>query len=445
MEHKERDLGFFNGIKAELIPLIIGLVSFSLVVDSALNQLESLFFIDDESGIHLFIIVYFLFPVVMILGWLSIMNHRDGLKNILMKTKGATLTIVLIIFAGFILLLLAIYTLNVQQFLVAALLQFGLILVYLLLVSIFDRKRNYKYKREYRQAGMQLGIVFTALCLFWTLYFSASIYKGEFKTQWENRDTTLNVLISNGAKERTIYESKSKAAKELVNYLQDFSLLPKHPVPLLDVQKLSWQYVTEKHHLQFHTLLGNDSLNNLADLAVDEFTTRRKVNLDSVKYIVNRIQDQALHTYKAAWAPWLRVIQFEGLIIFNLLLLFLLVVWYHAYKSQLTANDSNDYSEITISKISIYLLFLLIIPFFKPIQEETISFGKPYVGNENSIGTIINNKYEVESKPCNCPTPQSIEYDTLAKKVKNELKKDLDEIDEQLKQVKKYPQKQQVP
>jgi hypothetical protein len=42
MEKKEHDLGFFNGIKAELIPLIAGLVSFTLLVDTAVNQIEDI-------------------------------------------------------------------------------------------------------------------------------------------------------------------------------------------------------------------------------------------------------------------------------------------------------------------------------------------------------------------------------------------------------------------
>jgi hypothetical protein len=444
---KERDLGFFNGIKAELIPLIIGLVSFPLVVDTSLNHLESLFFIDDKFGIILFIAIYFIAPVVMILGWITLMNYRDGLKKELLKTKESSLfLLVVVILIGFLLLMAGVFLLNVRYFLLVGGIQFALLLVYLRLIGIVAKRKNYMYDREYRQAGIQVCIVTILLCVFWGFYFSASIFKGEFKKDWMLPDVNLYKLIEQGANSREKYNKTSKSADQLLSSLNDFTLLPKRSIPLLDSLKLSWSEVVESHHQQFHIILDNKNHHSfLVDSAFTQVSKTQKINLDSARYVINRLQAQALQKYKSAWAPWLRVIQFKGLLLFYLLLQFLLIIWYHSYKNQLTANDPSEYSEIGISKVCIYILFLLIVPFFKPIKEDTITFGKPYVGSESSIGSIINKRYEVEPKPCICPASEEIDYDAINKNLVDTLKNQIliiDKLGNDLEQIKKYPKKE---
>lgn len=71
MESK-RDLGFFNGVKAEIIPLIAGLVSFTLLAEDAVNQIEKIFHAEGEIGVIVFISIYFVIPVLFIVCWLGI-------------------------------------------------------------------------------------------------------------------------------------------------------------------------------------------------------------------------------------------------------------------------------------------------------------------------------------------------------------------------------------
>jgi len=58
------------------------------------------------------------------------------------------------------------------------------------------------------------------------------------------------------------------------------------------------------------------------------------------------------------------------------------VIWFEAYSSKLKSEEKRtkeEFSEINTSRVAIYLLFLLTIPFFKPIDEKSINLDKPYL------------------------------------------------------------------
>ncbi len=118
-----------------------------------------------------------------------------------------------------------------------------------------------------------------------------------------------------------------------------------------------------------------------------------------------------------------------------------MVVWYHAYRTQLEMEDQNPYSEIWISKISIYVLFLLIIPFFKPIKKDSVSFTKPYIGSSKSITYNDNRKIERPVQPAD-----SIRYLKIAEIVENKMQEANKKVlDYQKNHLKKEPQKPSLP
>lgn len=444
MEKKERDIGFFNGIKAELIPLGVGLASFTLLADQAINQLGSFFSLGDKEGIWLFIFIYFIAPVILIIVWLALVNHNDGLKERLLKNWTSPKSIfVWLITIGILLSPLAIFLLSVKNYLVLALIIFVFILFYLGFVVWSESRKNYSLERELRQARVQMGTLVACLMVVWWFYFFNMISYGEFKTEWEEDGGSLITSIDQGAFVRKEHEATMSASSKLTNHLRDFTMLPRDE--RLGNYGLRWEAVKNELWENFRiTFRKNNEPIQLREIFT-EMVSAKKLDTDSLQYVINRVQAESLQTYKHQWAPWLRTVQFKGLLLFNLLMFFLLVIWYHSYTSQLLTNDSSEYSETSISKISIYFLFLLIIPFFKPFKEDTISFGKPYLGNGTSIGSIINNKYDVEQKPCVCPEQQKFDYGEAAMRVKDSLKKQLqiiNKLETQIDQTKKYPQKQ---
>jgi hypothetical protein len=154
-----------------------------------------------------------------------------------------------------------------------------------------------------------------------------------------------------------------------------------------------------------------------------------------------KIQVAKLEDHQPIWAYWLQIVQFKGLLLFTTMILFLMVVWYHAYRTQLEMEDQNPYSEIWISKISIYVLFLLIIPFFKPIKKDSVSFSKPYIGSSKPANYYDQRVIQRPSQPAD-----SIQYKTISNIVATEMKKGIDTILKyQKKYVKKEPQKPLLP
>jgi hypothetical protein len=78
---EEKDLGFFNGIKAEALPLIVGLVSFTLLVENAVNNVSEFLSISEDLATRIFVIAYFVLPVGGLIMWLTVINYYDGLKK----------------------------------------------------------------------------------------------------------------------------------------------------------------------------------------------------------------------------------------------------------------------------------------------------------------------------------------------------------------------------
>ena len=85
MEQNDRDLGFFNGIKTELITLVAGFALFSLLVDTLINHIGDFFSVDVETSTKLFVWFYFIAPVVCLLIWILLINYKAGLKKIILK------------------------------------------------------------------------------------------------------------------------------------------------------------------------------------------------------------------------------------------------------------------------------------------------------------------------------------------------------------------------
>jgi hypothetical protein len=428
MERKERDLGFFNGIKAELIPLAIGLASFTLLADQAINQLGSLFNLDEMEGIYFFIGIYFIAPVVLILLWLTWVNNKDGLKEDLIKHKKSLLSIlVLAILVSFPLMIASFFLAELKTYLVLSLILLGVIFIYLAVVW-GDKRRNYARKREYRQAGIQMVVVVSSLLIVWTLYFHNAIKYGELKTEWANPNVSLREYIDSAAGVRKNHRTIMKASNIFISHLRDFTTLPRVTTILPD--SLSWDRVKSNLSKNFNLTFSKKKRDDSSLTEAFKDINKEKLNTDSLHYVISRVQEESLKGYKHGWVPWLLMVQFKGLLLFNLLVFFLLVVWYHSYKSQLLIKDGPEYSETNISKVSVYFLFLLIIPFFKPFEEESITFGKPYLGNGDSVTNIFNSQYKIEEKPCVCPEVQEFDYEKAATEVRKKFDSTVNTIDQ---------------
>lgn len=344
------------------------------------------------------------------------MNYHDGLKAYFSQEKRAPIVwLVLMILLIVIGLILTIYSFTAEEFLNLALVGFVLILIYAIWL-LFQQGLYIPYKREYRQAKWQFGLTITFLLAIWIPYFYPYInYPNDDKLwkEWDSIKTyELSKAIDAASGARKLYREQSKAAESFLDHLPDYFFAPKDSVAALTAKEKAVEALS-KHYSEIWQSVNIDFKNSI-----------KRFNIDSIRYIVYRKQMANLTKYQDEWAPWLMIIQFKGLLIFSLLTLFLMAIWYHSYHLQLDGRNSEEFSEIAISKLSIYILFLLITPFFKPIEKSKISFGKPYITFQNPI-TVNNSVYVDVPKP---PPPPQVNYIKIAHDVDSIVSKQMDSL-----------------
>lgn len=394
-ENDDKDLGFFNGIRSELIPLAAGLVSFSILVDKAVNDLGKYFGLKTHISAIVFVLLYFVLPVLSILLWLTWFNHKEGLKRMLIEQKGlyrfcalATIILIAIAAVGFI-------NLDLIPHIVITTLALIAILVYGFSIDTSVETDNTKYARQFRQAKLQYHIVTGCLLLIWGCYYYNQFYPSDKAKEIAFVFPFEFFRVTNKIDTASALRKQVDTARSRIDTLKN------------QTDRLNYLAECDPDRAeQLKTLLSKN-------LCVSSDTV---VNLDR-KLEAYRYQLQAeliKHEKKAkqAWAGWLRLVQFKGLLLLIVLILFLLAIWYHAYTAKLVAKMQSEkdktemelFSEINISRLSIYMLFLLIIPFFKPIDEQDVNFDKPFISEGNPI-TLINygNKVQVIEKEIPVP------------------------------------------
>src|SRR5258706_9592381 len=222
-KEKERDLGFINGIKAELLPLIAGLVSFGLLAEKVVNQMTTFFSVSEVTGVYIFIMAYFVAPVVLTFFWLLFFNHREGLKKYFLDEKTATLYLLRAILLIFLLIGVTFIFISGRYYLTLCLVCVILILIYSSILLIQSHDNPDKYRREFRQAKYQFCFVGLLLLTLWgaNIYRQVFSEESEFKRNvWDRRSNKLNwrskipVFINRSANLREGYDHLSDSIRK---------------------------------------------------------------------------------------------------------------------------------------------------------------------------------------------------------------------------------------
>lgn len=450
---KERDLGFFNGIKAEAIPLIAGLVSFTLLVEKAVNNISDFFSISEKTGTILFVIAYFIVPVAGLIIWITLVNYHDGLKKRIWDNPGSK-------YSWPFLLLLVLLILLCLLFLVTGVLLFTIVAALVLLgvtwlaFELLRRRQENtdKFRRERYQAKWQFIIVFTLLVAFWVLYLSANFLPRSKTPQSDeelNPITTEEYKAREAAMRQCLFDSLFCVALDVradsdtmdmdVNtFMADFQ---DYIYRLCPCDSVAGAKLNEELKSSFKKIVQGDSCSCQVPPNRDNQTFKQGdkpsiqpkaeffsiYNAEAIKLQLDKKLATQDKKYRIYWSAWLRTVQYRGLVLFALTALFLLVVWYYAYTARLDSEEKDEknpenFSEINISKISIYIIFLLIIPFFKPITRENTVFAKPYITFNNPL-TLVDNSNTTLLPKIEFPEIPKMEYDVLADTIKNVLER----------------------
>lgn len=446
----KRDLGFFNGVKAELLPLIAGLVSFTLLVEEAVNHIESFLSIDLKASTKLFVIIYFVAPVIAVLYWITGFNYREGLKAIICEKRSHFFSIFVFVLLGLIVLLVFAF------FLVPANL-FGLLssatillqLIFLIFLSLRKRSNTFNFRRESKQAKMQMWIVFVGLITFWVTYYWRTFYTNDNKQyKAETKEAYRNALndrlfvgsFDTALVKRKEYKKKDSLAKEFLKSYQRyaFRLNPRDCEACINLTlnfndlvdtALHVAQVTDscfcrppakKTHSRASTQNCEDKNRDRCTASTDFFTSS---NSGLIRYYIDESLKAADRAYRTHWSAWLRTVQYRGLLLFLTVVLFFLLAWYYSYIEWLETDMKGDFSEINISKISVYILFLLTVPFFKPVTEENTVFDKPHVSFNNSLTYNTYNSPRSWGRDSidwsKMPNPNQLRFDTLDTNLKS--------------------------
>jgi Ca2+/Na+ antiporter len=431
-EESERDLGFFNDMRAELLPLVAGLVSFTILGEKAVNNIGAYFSVNPQTSIFLFSILYFLFPIAIILLWMFLINHRDGLKEHLLKDKGSSYSwIVLAITALILLMMFSFFDLNVKIYLAVAV--FTLIIIGCYgCVLVLNRPDNVrKYRREYRQAKYQYVVVSCFFIILWFVYFWQHVNSNDSKFkdhQWTTTEINEGCSFRCWVLEADIARSESELAAEKLGEFRAHALSPieirrKTNKWSQDYAKAIYDSIGEKKEVP-RSIARNASWKRPITIA-----DKKKAEQDQKKgeqeefyilafheYKLSQAQQKADDQSRLAWAKWMEIVQFKGLLLFLTTTFFLLTIWYHSYLLRLKSSNETHVSEVQVSRVAIYIIFLLIIPFFKPIDENSVNFDKPYLSLSNQFSFADNR--DITNNPAVTGTGDDLLDEKLRKIIK---------------------------
>lgn len=343
---KSKDLGFFNGIKGELITLLTGLVSFSLLADSFFNQLKDIFVIDAEASILLFIRLYFIWPVLAILIWLTLINDKTGLKKYMMSDKSPrSMKVHLFVLIGSLIItqLLFIMSRN-DDFTFLCWWDLLLIIGYAIRLIKLKPLNTGKFRHLYRQAKIQFVVSFGLILLVGTYYF---------RNRTQDKSHLFSCIIDDAGKAmRDLSQSRQRKDTLQINLYGSTKILVK------EISQLGGAKDKEAIKKEIDQLQG-------------------KINLIRVEIFEQ--EHNSLSDYREKMKPLVDMMQVRGMAIFGISVLFLLGIWYNSYVLRLQSETGEKYPEITISKVSVYFIFLLAIPFFKPNKKENIDPEHPFL------------------------------------------------------------------
>jgi|GEM_PF-5852079 hypothetical protein len=471
-KNQSQDLGFIEGIKGELITLIAGLISFTLLAEKAFNEIESFFSMNEVNAMEAFAILYFFMPVVFILFWLAFINSKKGLKLYYWQqhpdiVRPPLLRFVIIALSGLIILLTILFVVAVCWWdgewwlhLIIGSISGMLVLIYASQILKRNRKAKIDSNGQPVPGSEENNTLFyQADRQFWTVLIALTIlFLAHFVTLYCPSDDTTDGLLhkqlnnsidlSGNARQKLIAyrDSTEKLFNEYPAYLRDSASFKSL---LNEIKKDDKEFVVKKELTNDSVLLSMQTRYDIATKKLDTVEKyidalikeqkRDKLKIYSIKKIYNKEDKNLMRTlnaeinslgktteklkgyekqyklykeqitstlfsiikhaqgkltegYKRTSKTWLNIARAKGLLIFNLIILALLCIWYDAYTLQLinkqlklnsgaTKKEVSKiyYSEVNISRMSVYIIFLLIIPFFKPVEERDIGIDKPYI------------------------------------------------------------------
>ena len=427
-KEKEDNLSIVGDLQGKLVGFLVAIASFLTVVQEFINEITSIFSLERKQAYYIFIGLYFIVPAILIA--LLIFKNKDFIrKNVFEDNKlyrggyiwGFGLSLIIVV--GYL------YLIDFHRYLTrTGIFFFTIATLFIWLtnaVSIFKNKNV--AAKEYLVVSIIFMIIISAFIGQQFDRKNPKIFtdslENKFPTHLIEREeltalATSSKNITNQINQTLkvvsyyVFEVDSIGKNESIKNDTGYLNLKKQLENLYSLTKSTVNPVKSRTKNNINTVKNIENelsqiskklvieLDQRGNLATDIFTdtvallTKTKIDLllncslkissKWTEYISRADKDFAEN-----WLPYFRMLQFRGLVWFAFLMISLFTLLYYfreQYDIELRfdANRNTKRSEIisknaNITKNYIYLLALLIVPFFKKFTEENISFYKPFL------------------------------------------------------------------
>lgn len=421
-------LNFFADTSKQIFLIIGGLVAITTLVPLFINRLESIFGLSIRLSYYLFVLLYFIFPVLFYLFYCSIYDYVGFLKLIPTKIYQRILPWKSVIETSLILVVFWwLRSGNPHSKWLCIPLYFTAIGVFSVFLILPSYKIVKKSRIEFGVIGIAVIVVFS-LFLFTKQrlfgdsgsykllydYSENNIPKNDanindaaftlFQRQKHIKDTLLrpiDSLIENY--QNGLLRVAIKYPNRRLNYIQ---LNSKDSLCFNQCFGIATSFYQEKHLSSLNLTKVKDSILISANLLWPNSKSMESRNdtcfriyntflsMQSYLQTITKEKDEGIKKY---WALLISTLQVKGLTWFFFLIILCLCLWLQSTKElaekrrflqtalqgKMQRRIQDDIQKITDNSDQVrslfYMLILLVIPFFKTIDEKTVSFSMPFL------------------------------------------------------------------
>jgi len=446
-------LEFFSDIQQKLVLIAAGLLSITTIVPMFVNNIRDIFHLSVEVGFYVFVFVYFFAPLILYITYCSIHDYVGFLQLLPPKQYDIFLTSKTgrqrTEFGIFILALLFLIV-SFPPYIGLAILMM-LSASALVIRQTFDEgRRSAPGKGLFKEFLIIGSSIFVLFLAFYVLNFDA-VRGALFQNQCvqadafqyykynDNLDSLIDqtsLLKHNAYKEfvfsKALCQITSENKKDKTTEVPDSLCLVASGLAAADrrmsatasVSKMVTDIVKRK-------ITGNAPEVYRQCAILDEYA--------------KTVRASAQNTIKEKWVRLIQQIQYKGLLWLLILILLSLCLWLRMNLKLLKlkavtfplAVPADDIAKVTDNiaqiKTLIYILLLLVLPFFRHIEKKDIDLSKPYLNF--SLANVFKGSFDInpgnggsDSSSFNITIeniPGSISTDSLSKSI-DSLKKRVD-------------------
>ena len=420
-DHKK--LEFFDDIRDKLILILGGIISLATVIPAFLNKTSEIFGLEEiQTGYRIFVAIYFIFPVWFYLIYCSINDYVGFLQLLPEKWSGYIRENKRrkVLIESLLLLIVLFYLVSPGELsdIGSSVILYGLSLACFISFFIQYRRSGVggQALNEFLIIGLVIVVVFGA---FFINIHSAKSGKSPFDFSEDEQQKAFDGYNFKNVYKKKVVNVLDSARKIAYKYSLEAKVI--HPWTVAPALKpdADLEMCFSELYQFIYKIDRSDTLDpaplkknaSVVKTAISHILYRdnKLVSVkDSQYYRVYQIQTlfDHLHDYSLViqsektlraslrWSKLLRNLQYKSMVWFHFLILLSLCLW---FKMQFQRNSIPNPNYKLVPKLEdnlaqvkslIFFLFVLIVPWFRQIDEKDVELEKPFLNL--SLGRLVN-------------------------------------------------------